>query len=74
VFAATIATSQLLGPLALLGTGPALDTVGTTRTLLAILIVQTAAYVVFMAAGLRERFRPAAITVEQPEPTVAYRA
>lgn len=58
-WAAIIATTQLLGPLALLGTGPALDSVGLTETLLAIFAVQTTAALLFTGAGLRERLRTA---------------
>ena len=58
-WAAVIATTQLIGPLALLGAGPALDSFGLKPTLLAILGVQTVAALVFAAAGLRERGRPA---------------
>ena len=56
--AAIIASTQLIGPLALIGTGPALANVGLSETLAAICIVQTSAAIVFMTAGLRERFRP----------------
>jgi predicted MFS family arabinose efflux permease len=56
-WAAVIATTQLIGPLALLCVGPALDAFGVTPTLLAILVVQTVAALVFAAAGLRERSR-----------------
>jgi MFS family permease len=56
-WAAVIATTQLIGPLALLGAGPALDSFGLTPTLLAILVVQSVAALVFAAAGLRERGR-----------------
>ncbi len=58
-WAAIVATTSLLGPLALLGTGSALDSIGLTETLLAIFAVQTAAGLLFLAAGLRERFRSA---------------
>ena len=54
-----IATTQLIGPLALLGAGPALDSFGLTPTLLAILGVHTVAALVFATAGLRERGRTA---------------
>ncbi len=56
-WAAIVATTSLIGPLALLGTGPALDRIGLTETLVAICVVQTTAAVVFMTAGLRERVR-----------------
>ena len=56
-WAAIIATTSLLGPLALLCTGPALDSIGLTATLLVILLVQTCAALLFMSAGLRERLR-----------------
>jgi hypothetical protein len=59
---------MLIGPMALLGTGPALDSIGLTETLLAIVTLQTIAAVVFMSAGLRERYRSAAtapVTVTQ---------
>jgi len=56
-WAAIIATTSLLGPLALLVTGPALDSIGLTGTLLVILLVQTCAALLFMTAGLRERLR-----------------
>jgi MFS family permease len=62
-WAAIVATTSLIGPLALLGTGPALDRIGLTETLLAIFAVQTAAALVFTGAGLRERFR-SAVTYE----------
>jgi hypothetical protein len=57
-WAAIIATTSIIAPVAVLGTGPALDSIGLTETLLAIVVVQTAAALVFMVAGLRERFRP----------------
>jgi MFS family permease len=57
-WAAIIATTSTIGPLALLGTGQALDSVGLRETLLVIVGVQTVAALVFMTAGLRERFRP----------------
>lgn len=60
-WAAIVATTSLLGPLVLLGTGPALDSFGLTETLLAIFAVQTAAALVFMTAGLRERVRSAVV-------------
>jgi MFS family permease len=56
-WAAIVATTSLIGPLALLGTAPALDRIGLTETLVAICVVQTTAAVVFMTAGLRERVR-----------------
>lgn len=56
-WAAIVATTSLLGPLVLLGTGPALDSIGLTETLLAIFAVQTAVALLFMVAGLRERLR-----------------
>jgi MFS family permease len=58
-WAAIVATTSLLGPLVLLGTGPALESVGLTETLMAIFVAQTAAALLFMGAGLRERFRSA---------------
>lgn len=58
-WAAIIATTQLIGPLVLLGTGPALDSVGLETTLVAIFAVQTAAALLFVTAGLRERHRVA---------------
>ena len=60
-WAAIVATTSLLGPLVLLGTGPALDSFGLTETLLAIFAVQTAVGLLFMVAGLRERIRSAAV-------------
>jgi hypothetical protein len=67
-WAAIIATTSLLGPLALLCTGPALDSIGLTATLLVILLVQTFAALLFMSAGRRERLRhgvsPAAARAE----------
>jgi MFS family permease len=60
-WAAIVATTSLLGPLVLLGTGPALDSFGLTETLLAIFAVQTAAGLLFMVAGLRERVRSAVV-------------
>jgi MFS family permease len=56
-WAAIIATTSLLGPLVLLAAGSALDSVGLTETLLAIVLVQTLAAVLFASAGLRERAR-----------------
>ena len=56
-WAAIFATSSLLGPLVLVATGPALATIGLTPTLLAIVLIQTAAALLFLSAGLRERFR-----------------
>ena len=56
-WAAIIATTSLLGPLVLLAAGSALDSVGLTETLLAIVLVQTVAALLFAAAGLRERAR-----------------
>jgi MFS family permease len=67
-WAAVIATTQLIGPLALLGAGPALDSFGLTPTLLAILVVQTVAALVFATAGLRERGRTTHQLVERTEP------
>ena len=61
-WAAIVATTSLLGPLVLLATGPALDSFGLTETLLAIFAVQTAAALVFMTAGLRERMRGATLS------------
>jgi predicted MFS family arabinose efflux permease len=58
-WAAIVATTSLLGPLVLLGTGPALDSFGLTGPLLTIFAVQTAAALLFMTAGLRERIRSA---------------
>jgi MFS family permease len=58
-WAAIVATTSLLGPLVLLGTGPALDSFGLTGPLLTIFAVQTTAALVFMTAGLRERVRSA---------------
>lgn len=64
-WAAIIATTSLIGPLALLATGSALDSLGLTATLLAIVFVQTSAALLFAAAGLRERTRGTSpITVE----------
>jgi MFS family permease len=62
-WAAIVATTSLIGPLVLLGTGPALDAFGLTGPLLTIFAVQTAAALVFMTAGLRERVR-SAVTYE----------
>jgi MFS family permease len=72
VWAAIVASTQLIGPLALLGTGPALDSVGLTETLLAIVGVQTVAALVFMFAGLRERSRLPHVVdqVSAAEPTL----
>ena len=56
-WAAIIATTSLLGPLVLLAAGSALDSVGLTETLLAIVLVQTVAALLFASAGLRERDR-----------------
>jgi len=58
-WAAIVATTSLVGPLVLLGTGPALDSFGLTGPLLTIFAVQTAAALLFMTAGLRERLRTA---------------
>jgi MFS family permease len=62
-WAAIIATTSLLGPLALLVTGWALDSIGLTTTLLVIVLVQTAAALLFTSAGLRERTRHKAGTM-----------
>jgi MFS family permease len=56
-WAAIIATTSLLGPLVLLAAGSALDSIGLTETLLAIVLVQSVAALLFASAGLRERFR-----------------
>jgi MFS family permease len=56
-WAAIIASTSLLGPIVLLGAGTALDSIGLTRTLLVIVIVQTLAALLFASAGLRERAR-----------------
>lgn len=56
-WAAIIAMTQLVGPLALLGAGPALESFGLTETLLAIVVVQSAAALVFTTAGVRERLQ-----------------
>jgi MFS family permease len=58
-WAAIIATTSLLGPVVLLGTGPALESIGLRETLMAIFVAQSAAALLFMSAGLRERFRSA---------------
>jgi MFS family permease len=58
-WAAIVATTSLLGPLVLLGTGPALESIGLTETLMAIFVAQSAAALLFTGAGLRERFRHA---------------
>ena len=64
-WAAIIATTSLIGPLALLATGSALDSLGVTATVLAIAVVQTCAALLFAGAGLRERGRGTSpITVE----------
>jgi MFS family permease len=62
-WAAIIATTSLLGPLVLLAAGTALDSIGLTGTLLAIVLVQTVAAFLFAGAGLRERFRHRAPSV-----------
>jgi MFS family permease len=67
-WAAIIATTSLLGPLALLGTGAALDSIGLTATLLAIVLVQTAGALLFTTAGLRERRRHGVATVTAGAP------
>ena len=64
-WAAIVATTSLLGPLVLLGTGPALDSFGLTGPLLTIFAVQTAAALLFTTAGLRERLRSA--TLDHPQ-------
>jgi MFS family permease len=56
-WAAIIATTSLLGPLVLLAAGSALDSIGLTGTLLAIVLVQSVAALIFASAGLRERLR-----------------
>ncbi len=56
-WAAITATTSLLGPLVLLAAGSALDSIGLTETLLAIVLVQTLAALLFAGAGLRERLR-----------------
>ncbi len=56
-WAAIIATTSLLGPLVLLAAGSALDSIGLTGTLLAIVLVQSVAALLFASAGLRERLR-----------------
>jgi MFS family permease len=56
-WAAIVATTSLIGPVVLLGTGPALDSFGLTGPLLTIFAVQTSAALVFMISGLRERAR-----------------
>ena len=56
-WAAIIATTSLLGPLVLLAAGSALDSIGLMGTLLAIVLVQSVAALLFASAGLRERFR-----------------
>jgi MFS family permease len=67
-WAAMIATTSLIGPPALLVTGWALDSVGLTATLLVIVVVQTAAALLFTSAGLRERIRHKAGTVTAGAP------
>jgi MFS family permease len=62
-WAAIIATTSLLGPLVLLAAGSALDSIGLTETLLAIVLVQSVAALLFASAGLRERFRHGAPSV-----------
>ena len=58
-WAAIVATTSLLGPLVLLGTGPALESLGVNETLMTIFAAQSVAALTFLAAGLRERARPA---------------
>lgn len=65
VWAAIVATTSLLGPLALLGAGPALDSFGLTETLVVLLTIQTAAALLFTTAGLRERARRP-VLLEEP--------
>jgi predicted MFS family arabinose efflux permease len=63
-WAAIVATTALVGPVVLLGTGPALDSIGLNPTLLVIFAALTAAALTFMVAGLRERARGTVVTPE----------
>jgi hypothetical protein len=63
-WAAIVASTALFGPVVLLGTGPALDSIGLNPTLFVILSGLTTAGLLFMVAGLRERARG---TVVAPE-------
>jgi MFS family permease len=63
-WAAIVATTALVGPVVLLGTGPALDSIGLNPTLLVIFAALTAAALIFMFAGLRERARGTVVTPE----------
>lgn len=53
-WAAIVASTSLLGPIVLLGTGPALDSIGLNETLLTIFAAQALAALTFTLAGLRE--------------------
>ena len=63
LYAAVITASSVLGPVVLVGTGPALDTFGVDATLAVIVGVQTVLVLLFAVAGLRfraaERLAPA---------------
>ena len=63
-WAAIVASTALLGPVVLLGTGPALDSVGLNETLFVICAGLTTAALLFTVAGLRERRRG---TVDEQE-------
>jgi MFS family permease len=63
LYAAVITASSVLGPVVLVGTGPALDRFGVDATLAVIVGVQTVLVLLFAVAGLRfraaERLAPA---------------
>jgi MFS family permease len=52
-----IAATAVLGPLALVGAGPVLDSAGFVPVVVALVAVQSVAAIAFAAAGLRERAR-----------------
>jgi MFS family permease len=54
-----IASTAVLGPLALVAAGPVLDTSGFVPVVVALVAVQSVAAIAFAAAGLRERARVA---------------
>jgi hypothetical protein len=56
-WAAIIASTALIGPVVLLGTGPSLESVGLNETLFVIVGGLTGSALLFTVAGLRERSR-----------------
>ncbi len=55
LWSAVIAATMVLGPIGLIGTGPALERFGVDSTLAALIAIETAAVLLFAWTGLRYR-------------------